>query len=47
MAHQRAGHRDRARRWYHKGVAWMDRHAPRDPALRRYRAEAAGVLGVK
>jgi serine/threonine-protein kinase len=47
MALQRAGHQEEARQWYDKDVAWMDQHAPKDPALRRYRAEAAAVLGVR
>ena len=47
MAHHRAGHKDDAHTWYDKGIAWMDKHAPKDPALLRYRSEAASVLGVK
>jgi hypothetical protein len=47
MAHQQAGHLDEARRWYQQGVAWMEQHAPQDATLQLYRAEAAGVLGVK
>jgi superkiller protein 3 len=47
MAHHRAGHNDEAHKWYDKGIEWMDKHAPKDPTLLRYRAEAADVLGVK
>jgi tetratricopeptide (TPR) repeat protein len=47
MAHQRAGHKDEAKKWYDKGVAWMDKHAPKDADLLRHRSEAASVLGVK
>jgi serine/threonine-protein kinase len=47
MAHERASHNEEARKWYQKGVDWMYKHAPRDPGLLRFRAEAAGVLGVK
>ena len=47
MAHERAGHRDEARKWYQEGVDWMDKHAPKNPPLLQYRAEAAGVLGPK
>jgi superkiller protein 3 len=47
MAHHRAGHKDEAKKWYDKGIAWMGKHAPKDPALLRYRSEAASVLGVK
>ncbi len=47
MAHQRAGHKDQAHKWYDKGIAWMDKHAPKDSTLLRYRSEAASVLGRK
>ncbi len=47
MAHQRAGHKDEAHKWYDKGIAWMDKHAPKDPHQLRYRSEAASVLGRK
>jgi superkiller protein 3 len=47
MAHQRAGHKDEARKWYDKGIAWMDKNAPKDRTLLRYRSEAAEVLGIK
>jgi serine/threonine-protein kinase len=47
MANQRAGYPDKAREWYRKGAAWMDKHAPKNAGLLRYRAEAAGVLGLK
>jgi len=36
-----------ARAWYEKAIAWMDKHAPQDPELQRFRAEAAEVLGVE
>src|SRR5262249_55670004 len=41
MAHGRLGERDRARQWYDRAVAWMDKHAPNDGNLRNFRAEAA------
>jgi hypothetical protein len=47
MAHHRAGHKDQAQKWYDRGVAWMDQHAPKDADLLRYRSEAASVLGGK
>jgi superkiller protein 3 len=47
MAHHRAGHKDEARKWYDKCVAWMKENAPKNPTLLRYRKEAAEVLGVK
>jgi predicted Zn-dependent protease len=36
-----------ARQWFDKAVAWMDEHKPDDPELRRFRAEAAKVLGLE
>jgi superkiller protein 3 len=47
MAHRRAGHIDEAHKWYEKGIAWMDKHVPKDSSLLRYRNEAASVLGGK
>ncbi|HLN27340.1 MAG TPA: tetratricopeptide repeat protein [Gemmataceae bacterium] len=47
MAHGQLGHKDEARQWYEKGVTWMDKHAPKDTSLLRYRAQAAKVLGIK
>jgi len=47
MAHWRLGHKDQARTWYDRAVQWMDNHNPKDDDLRRYRAEAATLLGVK
>jgi tetratricopeptide (TPR) repeat protein len=47
MAHERIGHKDEARKWYQKGVEWMEKNAPKNPTLLQYRAEAAQVLGLK
>jgi tetratricopeptide (TPR) repeat protein len=46
MAHWQLGAGDEARVWFAKGVRWMDANAPGDDELRRFRAEAAKVLGV-
>ena len=46
MAEWRTGKRDSAGEWYDKAVAWMDEHKPDDAELRRFRAEAAKLLGV-
>jgi len=43
MAHWQLGHRDEARAWYDKAVAWMVKNAPEDEVI--YRDEAAAVLG--
>jgi tetratricopeptide (TPR) repeat protein len=47
MARAKLGHREEARRCYDQGVRWMAKHAPNHADLRRFRAEAAAVLGVK
>jgi hypothetical protein len=54
MAHWRLGEKEKARRWYDRAVRWMEKH--KDPSqgnnewpeeLRRFRAEAAELLGMK
>jgi serine/threonine protein kinase len=47
MAHWRLGDRDAARQWHVKAVEWMDKHAPQNAELRRFREEAEELLGVK
>lgn len=47
MAHGKLADKDQARSWYDKGVQWMDKNAPNDAELRRFRAEAAAVLGIE
>jgi len=47
MAHQRLGKKDEARKWYEAAVKWMERNNPNDEQLRRCRAEAAELLGIK
>jgi tetratricopeptide (TPR) repeat protein len=47
MAKEQLRKWDEARIWYDKAVEWMDKHDPTNPQLRRYRAEAEAVLGVK
>jgi tetratricopeptide (TPR) repeat protein len=46
MAHWELGHKDEARRWYDKGVKWIDRWGRSNPSLIRFRGEAAQLLGV-
>ena len=46
MAHWRKGDKDRARQWYDKAVQWMERNKSQDEEMRRFRAEAAALLGV-
>jgi serine/threonine protein kinase len=45
MAHWKLGHRDEARHWYEKGLAWMKPY-PTDPELVAFRTEAAAVLEI-
>jgi len=47
MAHWQLGHKKEARQWYDKAVQWMDMNKPQDEELRRFRAEAALLLGIK
>jgi hypothetical protein len=46
MAHWQLGHRDEARTWYARAAEWMQKHKPHDDDQRRYRAEAAELLGL-
>jgi tetratricopeptide (TPR) repeat protein len=53
MAHWRLGHKGEAHKWYNQSVMWMKQHQvelaknkPRDALYRRYRAEAAALLGL-
>ncbi|MCZ6787687.1 MAG: rhomboid family intramembrane serine protease [Planctomycetota bacterium] len=46
MVHWQLGQKDEARRWYERGVAWQEKHRPDDEEQKRFRAEAAELLGV-
>ena len=46
MAHAGLGDRANARRCYDEAVQWMEAHLPNHPDLRRFRAEAAQILGI-
>jgi hypothetical protein len=47
MAHGRLGEKDKSRDWYERVVDWLDKHARNDGDLRRFRDEAAELLGVR
>jgi WD40 repeat protein/serine/threonine protein kinase/tetratricopeptide (TPR) repeat protein len=47
MAHWQLGEKDKAQQWYEKAVQWMDQKDPKNDELRRFRAEAAELLGVQ
>jgi tetratricopeptide (TPR) repeat protein len=44
MAHLRLGDKDEARKWYNQAVQWMEKHAPKNGELLRFRAEAEELL---
>jgi eukaryotic-like serine/threonine-protein kinase len=45
MAHWQLGHRDHAAKWYAQSLDWMDKDKSENEELRRFRAEAAALLG--
>lgn len=47
MAHWKLDQKKEARKWYDQAAAWMDKHAPEREELRRFRAEATELLGIK
>jgi hypothetical protein len=47
MAHWQLGNKDKARDWFAKSVAWMEKRNKNDPELKRSRAEAAALLGAE
>jgi uncharacterized protein HemY len=47
MAYWQLGEKGKARQGYSEATAWMDEHKPEDEELKRFRAEAEEVLGIK
>jgi serine/threonine protein kinase/Flp pilus assembly protein TadD len=47
MTQWQSGQKLEARTWYDKAVQWMDKNQPKNEELRRFRAEAEEVLGIK
>ncbi len=47
QAHWQLGEKEKAREWYDKAVQWMDNNQPANDELRRFRSEAAELLGIK
>jgi tetratricopeptide (TPR) repeat protein len=47
MGNWQLGEKEQARTWYGKAVEWMDKNKPQDEELRRFRAEAAELLGIE
>jgi hypothetical protein len=46
MAHWQLGEKDKAREWFAKAVQWMEKGNPENAERKRFRAEAAELLGV-
>jgi tetratricopeptide (TPR) repeat protein len=46
MAHWQMGQPDAARQWYDRAIQCMEKHDPKHHELRRFRAEAAALLGL-
>lgn len=46
MAHWQLDEKDRAHAWYNRAVQWMDKNEPTNDELRRFRSEAAELLGL-
>jgi hypothetical protein len=47
MTHWQLDHKEEARKWFDKAVERMEKNQPGNEQLRRFRAEAAELLGVK
>jgi tetratricopeptide (TPR) repeat protein len=47
MAHWQLGSKDKARDWFAKSVQWMEKGNKDDADLKRFRTEAAGLLGIE
>jgi hypothetical protein len=47
MEHQKLGMKAEARQWYDRAVQWMEKNAPKDEDLQRFRAEAEEVPGIR
>jgi eukaryotic-like serine/threonine-protein kinase len=46
MAHWQLGEKEEARKWYDQAVQWMEKNAPKNEELVRFRAEAEKLLGL-
>jgi tetratricopeptide (TPR) repeat protein/serine/threonine protein kinase len=47
MTHHQLGNKEEARKWYDKAGAGMEKNQPKNEELRRFREEAAEVLGLE
>ena len=46
IAHWKLGEKEKARQWYDRAAEWMDKNQAKLEVLRRFRAEAAELLGL-
>jgi hypothetical protein len=46
MAHWQLGEKEMAHKWFDQGVQWMEKNAPKNQELRRFRGEAEQLLRV-
>jgi tetratricopeptide (TPR) repeat protein len=44
MAHWQLGEKDEARTWFIRAIEWMEKNAPQDEELQRFRAEAEALI---
>ena len=47
IAQWQLGEKEQARKRFHQAVLWGDKNQPQDAELRRFRAEAAALLGMQ
>ena len=45
--HWQLGEKDKAREWFAKAVRWMEKGNQEEAELKRFRAEAAELLGME
>jgi serine/threonine protein kinase len=46
MAHWKLGDKPQARSWFDQSVAWMEKNAPKNEELMRFRTEAEELMGI-
>jgi hypothetical protein len=47
MTNCKLDRKDEARKWYDRAAGWTEKIAPKDEELRRFRAEAAALMGIE
>jgi tetratricopeptide (TPR) repeat protein len=47
MVHWKLNRKDEAREWYDRAVKWSEKKEPKNEELRRFKAEAATLLGIE